>query len=70
MIKSLYAVIDTASGIYDGPIAGVSDAHMIRGFTDFATNPEHPIGAHPEDYSLIKVGSWNQIVTGKQHKEI
>ena len=59
MIKSLYAVIDTASGVYDGPIPGVSDAHMKRSFCDMAVNAEHPIGQHPEDYSLIKVGSWN-----------
>lgn len=59
MKKNLYAVIDTASGIYDGPMPGVSDAHMIRGFTDLATNAEHPIGNHPEDYALVKVGTWN-----------
>lgn len=59
MKKNLYAVIDTASGIYDGPFAGISDGHMIRGFTDMALNPETPIGKHPKDYALIKVGVWN-----------
>ena len=59
MKKNLYAVIDTASGVYDGPIAGVSDGHMVRAFCDMAMNAEHPIGQHPEDYSLIKVGNWN-----------
>lgn len=59
MIKNLYAVIDTASGVYDGPIPGMSDGHMMRAFSDMANNKEHPIGQHPEDYTLIKVGSWN-----------
>lgn len=59
MKKNLYAVIDTASGVYDGPIAGVSDGHMTRAFSDMAVNAEHPIGQHPEDYALVKVGSWN-----------
>ena len=57
--KNLYAVIDTASGIYDGPIPGVADAHMIRSFSDMACDAEHPIGKHPEHFALIKVGIWN-----------
>jgi hypothetical protein len=59
MKLNLYAVIDTASGVYDGPFKARSDAEMIRIFTDIATNAEHPIGAHPEDFSCIKVGCWN-----------
>lgn len=58
--KNLYAIIDTASGVYDGPFKGLSDAQMIRVFSDLCTDAEHPIGAHPEDYSLIKVGTWNE----------
>lgn len=59
MKKNVYAVIDTASGVYDGPIAGQSDGVMIRGFSDMATDADHPIGKHPEHFALIKVGSWN-----------
>jgi hypothetical protein len=59
MKLSLYAVIDTASGIYDGPIPGKSDGQMVRSFSDMAVNKDHQIGAHPEDYALIKVGTWN-----------
>ena len=59
MKVNLYAVFDTASGIYDGPIPGKSDGQMVRQFSDMAVNAEHPIGQHPEDYSLIKVGNWN-----------
>lgn len=59
MKKDLYAVIDTASGVYDGPMPGVSDGHMVRSFSDMAVNAENPIGKHPEDYALIKVGTWN-----------
>lgn len=59
MKKNMYAVFDTASGVYDGPIPGVSDGHMIRQFSDMAVAADHPIGQHPEDYSLIKIGVWN-----------
>lgn len=59
MKKNVYAVYDTASGVYDGPIPGISDAQMIRAFSDMAVNADHPIGQHPEDYALVKVGEWN-----------
>lgn len=59
MKVNLYAVIDTASGIYDGPFPGKSDGHIIRAFSDQAINAENPIGMHPKDYALIKVGTWN-----------
>ena len=57
--KNLYAVIDTATGIYDGPIPGHSDAQMSRSFSDMAVNADHPIGQHPGHYALVKVGIWN-----------
>ena len=56
----MYAIIDTASGVYDGPFKGMSDGHIIRAFSDMCMDAEHPIGQHPEDYSLIKVGTWNE----------
>ena len=59
MKLNLYAVIDTASGVYDGPMPGKADGHMIRAFSDMACSDEHQIGKHPEDYALIKVGIWN-----------
>lgn len=59
MKKNLYAVIDTASGIYDGPMPLQSDAVAIRGFSDMALNADSAIGKHPKDFALIKVGIWN-----------
>lgn len=59
MKSNLYAIIDTASGVYDGPYTGKSDGHMVRSFSDLAVSDENPIGKHPEDYALIKVGIWN-----------
>lgn len=59
MKLNLYAVFDRASGVYDGPIPGQADGTMIRQFTDMCCNPEHQIGKHPDDYTLFKVGVWN-----------
>ena len=59
MKQNMYAIFDTCSGVYDGPIPGKADAHMIRSFSDLAINADHPIGKHPEHYALVKVGQWN-----------
>jgi hypothetical protein len=59
MKVNLYAVIDTATGIYDGPIPSQADGAAVRNFSDMALNKDHPIGKHPEHYALIKVGTWN-----------
>ena len=58
MIVNLYAVYDRCSGVYDGPIPGQSDGQMIRRFSDMAVG-DTEIGKHPEDYTLFRVGSWN-----------
>ena len=59
MIVNLYAVYDSASGVYDGPFPGKADGHVIRSFSDQCLNAEGPMGNHPEDFTLFKVGSWN-----------
>ena len=58
MKVNLYAVYDSASAVYDGPIPGLSDGQMIRKFSDMALNAESEIGKHPEDFTLFRVGSW------------
>lgn len=63
-IKNLYAVIDTATGIYDGPFPLESDAIAIRGFSDQVANAESTIGKHPKDFAIVKVGTWN-VATGE-----
>ena len=59
MKVDLYAVFDRASGIYDGPIPGRADGEMIRNFKHMCGNKESKISQSPEDYTLFKVGKWN-----------
>jgi hypothetical protein len=59
MKVSLFAVFDVASGVYDGPVGSNTDATAIRQFTQMAINAETPIGKNPEDFSLVKVGRWD-----------
>ena len=68
---NVYAVFDTASGIYDRPFVMQSDGQALRAFGDIAVDAEHPIGKHPEDYSLFRLGMFNDntgeiSATGKE----
>jgi len=59
MKHNLYAIYDTASGIYQRLIPAQSHGQITREFSDLATNAEHPVGAHPEDYTLFYLGTFN-----------
>lgn len=54
-----YTVFDVASGVYDNPFFMQSDAQAIRAFGDIANNLEHPIGKHPKDFTLFRVGTFD-----------
>lgn len=55
----LYAVFDSASGVYDRPWCALSDGAALRSFTDIACDADHAIGKHPEHYSLFRLGDFD-----------
>lgn len=59
MKLNAYATYDTAAAVYSRPFFANSDGEVMRSFQDIATDADHPIGAHPEDYSLHRIGSYN-----------
>ncbi len=54
-----YSIYDTASGLYSRPFFSQSDGEARRLFNDLATDAEHPVGKHPEDYSLFRTGQFD-----------
>ena len=60
MKLNAYTIYDVASGTYTRPFFCQADGQAVREFKDLATNEEHPIGAHPEDYTLFRVGDFNE----------
>ena len=59
-MKSLmFSVYDSCAGFYDRPFVSRDDASAVRAFGDIACDAEHPIGKHPEHYSLFRVGSFD-----------
>ena len=68
MRLNIYSIYDTASGAYMRPFYMNSDGQAIRAFSDLAQDAEHEIGRHPEDYTLYRIGTFDDN-TGKLHPE-
>ncbi len=68
MKLNAYTIYDVASGIYMRPFFSQADGQAIRGFKDIATDADHEIGKHPEDYTLYRIGAFNDT-TGKMEGE-
>lgn len=59
MRTNAYAIFDRASGSYSNPFFLPSDASARRSFGDSANNKELNVGAHPEDYTLFRIGRYD-----------
>jgi hypothetical protein len=55
-----FAIYDVAAGAYMRPFFLPSDAMAIRTFKDICSDAEHPVGAHPDDYSLFRIGGFDE----------
>ena len=61
MKLNAYTIYDVASGIYMRPFFSQADGQAMRGFKDIALDADHEVGKHPEDYTLYRVGSFNDV---------
>lgn len=52
----LVAVFDAAATVYLPPFGVLSDGEGIRAFGDEVKRVGSPMGEHPEDYSLFRLG--------------
>lgn len=63
-----YTIFDSCSGAYSRPFFAAADGEAVRNFGDIASDAEHPIGKHPEHYSLYRSGTFDDQ-TGKLFPE-
>ncbi len=68
MRLNTYTIFDTAAGAYMRPFFLQADSQAIRSFKDIALDKDHAVGQHPEDYSLVRVGTFDDQ-TGLIHPE-
>lgn len=59
MKLTIYSIYDTATAAYVKPIFLQSDGQAIRLFTDATVAADSEIAKHPEDYSLVRLGIWD-----------
>lgn len=54
-----YSIYDVKTRAFNQPIFAKTDEQAIRQFSDISQDKEHPVGKHPEDYSLFRIGTFN-----------
>jgi hypothetical protein len=59
MIVNLYSVFDKVSGVHDGPVPMKGDGQATRAFGDQVRKEGSPLNLHPEDFVLMRLGTWN-----------
>ncbi len=68
MKLNMYSIYDTAAACYTRPFYMQSDGQAMRSFTDISSDADHEIGKHPEDYSLHRIGVWDDS-NARTHSE-
>lgn len=61
MVHGLYSVRDKVADAYIPPFLLQSDAMAVREFAAACNMPDHKFGVHSEDYSLFKVGTFDDV---------
>jgi len=59
MIHQMYVILDNKSAIYNKPFFFINDAVAIRAAQDLLDQPDHEIAKHPEDYTMFKLGTYD-----------
>lgn len=58
MRMNIYSIFDSATEAYMRPFFSQSDKAALRSFGDISVDAEHPIGQHPQYYTLVRIGTW------------
>ncbi len=59
MNTQMFVIYDSKANAYMQPWFLTTTPMAIRAFTDCIYDPKHNFGAHPEDYTLFSIGTFN-----------
>ena len=59
MKQPLYALFDSKAKAWLPPFLGNSDEDAKLSFAVLCRDADHPVGRHPADYTLFRVGEWD-----------
>jgi len=73
MSKVYYAVFDRKAEMYSQPFLEIKDGTAIRAVQDIViNNKDHAFAKHPSDFSLHRLGEFDEatgVITGKNKPE-
>lgn len=55
----IFSIYDQKAKSWSRPHFGEKVGNVVRQFGDIASDKQHPIGQHPEDYALYQIGQWD-----------
>ena len=61
MDKNLYSIYDKKSQTYMQPFVDLTDGTATRQCMDLLANTNAPFAKYPEDFTLMRIGSWDEI---------
>lgn len=56
----IFSVYDSKAEAYLPPFFLPTKASALRAFGDAAVDPKHQFAAHPEDYTLFELGTYDE----------
>lgn len=62
MISKVFTIFDTKAGYYLTPFFALNAGMALRSFEDMVNNDQTTLFLHPEDYSLICLGEYDDSV--------
>lgn len=66
MIVSVFSIYDNKACTFGSPFTFAHVGQAIRAFSDLANDPESMCSRHPADFSLVKIGTFDDD-TGTMH---
>ena len=61
MKLKIFTIWDAKAEAYQRPFFANTNAMAIRSVTDAVNDSSHPLGQHPEDYSLFAIGEFDEL---------
>ncbi|AXH77468.1 MAG: nonstructural protein [Microviridae sp.] len=61
MILKCFAVLDIKAELYGAPFFMSTNGEAVRAFKDLANDQNTTIGRHPEDYRLMRLGTFDNV---------
>lgn len=60
MLKKIFTCFDQKAKLHTRPFFYAELGEALRNFSDVANDPQHEVGRHPSDYTLMEIGTFEE----------